>query len=128
VPGPPKAFVVDDYGPARESLSMLLTAFGWDARGFANGRDCFAAVLAAAPDCIVTDLMMPSMNGAELSEALAARRIPVPVIVMSALSFRSDLGKRAIQAGVFCVLSKPCQAEEIRNALDEALLSRASHR
>jgi CheY-like chemotaxis protein len=113
-----KAYVVEDDGTTRRLIVFQLTSLGWDVREFASGRDCFAAALSSKPDCIITDLRMPGMSGAELVEALGAARVRVPVIVLSAMDSNADIARRALAAGARFVLTKPCRPAEIRHALE----------
>ena len=64
-------FVIDDDPAVRDSLLTLLRADGVRARGFAGGIDFFAALPEDAAACVVTDVRMPGMDGAEVVRRLA---------------------------------------------------------
>jgi FixJ family two-component response regulator len=117
----PKIFVVDDSGPVRDSLAFLLSAMGWPVRAFATADDLLEAVSEERPACIVSDLDMPGMDGAELVESLRLQNIQIPVIVVTGLMANAPLALRATTAGAREILSKPFSENQIQDALDRAL-------
>jgi CheY-like chemotaxis protein len=76
--------VEDEYGTA-QALALLLESEGFEARIAANGRAALERIAERRPDLIVTDYMMPIMNGAQLCRALRAsgELAAVPVIMAS---------------------------------------------
>jgi two-component system response regulator VicR len=81
-------FIVDDEYSIVEALTDLLVEEGYLVVSAANGREALAAITAKPPDLVLTDLMMPTMDGRQLVAQM--RRVPtlrrVPVILMSAAS------------------------------------------
>jgi FixJ family two-component response regulator len=63
---------------------------------------------------------MLGMSGAELQENLAGRGILLPVIILTAYA-RTAVTVRAIQAGAMTVLDKPCDDDDLWNAIRRAL-------
>jgi FixJ family two-component response regulator len=94
---------------------------GWPVRAFATADDLLEAVGEERPACIVSDLDMPGMDGAELVESLRSRGIPVPVIVVTGLMANAPLALRATTAGAREILSKPFGENEIQGAVERAL-------
>lgn len=78
--------VVDDEVSIAETLRMFLELHGYGVVTAYDGRDALRKALEEPPDLVVTDMMMPRMDGQELIEALAAAPglAEVPVITMSA--------------------------------------------
>jgi len=117
----PKIFVIDDDGPARESLSYLLASMGWPVRAFASADDLLDAVSQDRPDCIVSDLDMPGMDGAEMLEHLHSRGMRIPVIVVTGLMASAPLALRATTAGAREIVQKPFRERDIEGAVQRAL-------
>ncbi|RJK94347.1 response regulator [Vallicoccus soli] len=84
--GAVRVLVVDDNADMRAYLERLLTAQGWAVEAVEDGEAALAAVRLRAPDVVLTDVMMPRVDGFELLRAL--RRAPgtaaLPVVVLSA--------------------------------------------
>jgi CheY-like chemotaxis protein len=78
-----KVLVVDDDAAVRESLTMLLTAEGYEVSSAENGFDALLQLKTSTPDVITSDLNMPQMSGFEFL-SVARRRFPhMPVIAIS---------------------------------------------
>ena len=77
--------VVDDEPDARYLLRYEFERAGFDVREAANGAAALAAMAASAPDLVVTDVMMPVMNGVELIRCLRAdpRTADIPILCVS---------------------------------------------
>jgi FixJ family two-component response regulator len=116
----PTIFIVDDDEAVRTALRMLVLSFGWNAVVYASGQVFLDAVAALHPDCVLLDLNMPGMNGAEVQEALLARGIEVPVI---AITGHKDphLVARVRAAGACDLLNKPFDDVELKLAVERAL-------
>src|ERR1041384_3263241 len=77
-------FVVDDDPVVLRATAFLLDAFGWDAATFESAQACLDALLQGRlPVCVLVDLEMPGMTGADLLEQLRARGIDVPAVVVT---------------------------------------------
>jgi two-component system, LuxR family, response regulator FixJ len=109
----PVIFVIEDNVSVRDATRMLLSAIGYSVRAFADAGECLAAIAADAPACVISDLQMPGMDGAELIEELARRSAPVPVIVITGLGPGSPLLARAQGGGASAVLFKPVRGEQL---------------
>ncbi|MBD2678661.1 MULTISPECIES: response regulator [Nostoc] len=88
--------VVDDRWENRSVLVSLLEPLGFAVMEVSNGREGLAKAKEIHPDVIITDLMMPEMNGYEMLREL--RQIPelkhVPAIASSASVFLAIFGKQ----------------------------------
>lgn len=107
-----QVLVVDDEPSIREALAGILEEEGYSVTTAANGQEALAMVRARRPRVILLDLMMPVMNGWELTERL--REDPalrsIPVCVLSAYADRAP-------AGVAAVLRKPLEIEWLLHVL-----------
>ena len=81
-----KVLVVDDEHSQAEVLTMLLTLEGFEVAVAFNGKEALAQLDRVQPDLIVTDYMMPLMNGGEMAKLV--RAVPlhskVPIVMTSA--------------------------------------------
>lgn len=114
--------IVDD-DPALVALTEeMMRELGYQPYGYAD-PDAALAVLRDAPqrfDAVITDEVMPSMSGTELTRVLRTFAPDVPVLLISGFGGAS-LAARAAASGVTRVLSKPVQRAELARALDELL-------
>jgi len=114
-------FVVDDDDLARKSVCALVQSMGVNAESFASAEEFLDQYVEERAGCLVTDLRMLGMSGVELQENLARRGILLPVILLTAYA-RTPITVRAIQAGAITVLDKPCDDDDLWNAIRGALL------
>ncbi len=114
-------FVVDDDEQVRESLAALVQSAGFDFHSFASGSEFLESYVPDGPACLVLDLRMPQMSGLEVVEALAARNLRLPVIMISG---HGDIpaAVAAMKSGAIDFLEKPYRGaallESIRRAVD----------
>ncbi|WP_375539731.1 ATP-binding protein [Tolypothrix sp. LEGE 11397] len=115
--------VVDDKWQNRSVVVNLLEPIGFIVIEASNGKEAIAQVSAEQPDLIITDLMMPVMNGFEFITQL--RQVSqfgnTAVIASSASVFETDQYK-SIDAGANAFLPKPIDAEMLLELLRKYLL------
>ncbi len=116
--------VIDDDPIARSAMALSLNSLGWNTRTFDSAEAFLRHLPMGEPDCLITDLHMPGINGAELNEALAARECRVPVLVVTS-NPACPLAERALAAGARAVLEKPQHFERLASAVSDALTPRA---
>jgi two-component system response regulator HydG len=117
----PKArvLVVDDEPSIRSELGKLLAREGYAVESAADGPGALALASERPPDVVVTDLMMPQMDGVTLLRKLREQDPDLPVIVVTA---SSDVGSavRAMHAGAEDYLTKPVDVDALVIAVDRA--------
>jgi DNA-binding response OmpR family regulator len=110
----PRILVADDNAEMRSFIRRLL-AGGYVVDVVANGRAALAAAREERPDLLITDLVMPEMDGLELLKAIRADvdLATIPVIV---LTERGEVDARieGIEAGADDYLTKPFSPRELR--------------
>lgn len=113
--------IVDDDDAVRMATQLLLRSFGWRARTFSSAEEYLVALTdSPKPDCLLLDMNMPGMNGAELLEKLMRAHCSVPTIVITG-ERDPALAARAFDAGAMAVLDKPFRDEQLKDSIDRAL-------
>jgi putative nucleotidyltransferase with HDIG domain len=123
--------VVDDEEPIREVVSSMLNQAGYHARKAASGMEALELL-----DCgedfelILTDLMMPELDGIALLEKIKERFPDVPVVMVTAVHDIS-VALAAIRNGAYDYLLKPFEREQllimVRRALENRSLKIENH-
>jgi signal transduction histidine kinase/CheY-like chemotaxis protein len=113
---PPRAgslLVVDDNADMRAYLTRLLGPH-WTVRTTANGEEALEAIAEQAPDLVLTDVMMPRVDGFELLRRLRAAPATrdIPVIMLTARAGQ-EASVEGLEAGADDYLAKPFRTEEL---------------
>jgi len=118
----PTVLVVDDDLVLLEGLGDALTAAGYHALLAADGAAALTEVRRHRPDVIVSDIVMPGMDGCSLLRAV--RRMPglaaVPFIFLSARGERAEV-RSGMDLGADDYVTKPFRAEELLQAIGSRL-------
>jgi signal transduction histidine kinase/response regulator RpfG family c-di-GMP phosphodiesterase len=119
---PRKILIIDDKWENRSVVAHLLTPLGFQILEASNGQEGIEKAMIYQPDLIITDLVMPVMDGFE-----AVRRIKtipslasLPIIASSASVFESDQEK-SLAVGCNAFLPKPFHADILLKLLQELL-------
>jgi CheY-like chemotaxis protein len=88
-----RVLLVDDDFAVLEITKLILEHEGFSVATASNGEDALAMAEAEPPDIVVTDFMMPLVNGAELARLMRASPslAPIPIIMVSATA-RAEVG------------------------------------
>jgi FixJ family two-component response regulator len=118
--GRPIVLVIDDDMSVLKALARLIRSAGYDVRTFSRPSELLIDDLPAANACMVVDVNLPEMNGAELCEALARSGRALPVIFVTG---RSDATTKALTARLpaIAVLFKPFDQDVLLPAISKAL-------
>ena len=114
--------IVDDEEDHRLILADLLESKGYGVSTARNAKQALARLSTEKVDLVITDFMMPEMNGLELIRAMARREwlIMTPVILLSANS-RENLDDLAKSAGAFSTVFKPFDAKSLLALIHSAV-------
>ena len=117
VPGsdtPARVLIADDNTDMREYLARLLSGAGYQVDAVTDGQEALDRVGARLPDLIISDVMMPRLDGLALVAALRAdpRTAAVPVVLLSARAGQ-EASIEGLQAGADDYLVKPFAAAEL---------------
>ena len=120
----PIVAIVDDDGAIRNALARLVRTLGYEPSVFSDGEELLAALDALRPDCVLTDIQMPGMNGLALTQHLNRRAPSLPVLVMTAYpSFTNR--EQALSFGATEYLTKPLDDDKLENWLQGVLGARS---
>ena len=115
--------VVDDHPTNREFLVTLLGYRGHYLPQAADGAEALEVARAAHPDLIISDILMPTMDGYEFVRQLRADPDlgHLPVILSTAHYLDHEASALAHQCGVPFILPKPSDPETVFGMVDAAL-------
>ncbi|WP_228724395.1 hybrid sensor histidine kinase/response regulator transcription factor [Spirosoma sp. KUDC1026] len=107
--------LVEDNNDIAEYVQSILKT-DWSVNRVTNGREGMEAALSTAPDLVISDVLMPEMNGYELCTALKANPATshIPVILLTART-AEESRLEGFQAGADDYIEKPFRAEELRS-------------
>jgi FixJ family two-component response regulator len=112
--------VVDDDESVRESLPDLLREFGFAARAFSSAEEFLASDCVGQTRCLVLDIAMPGMTGADLQRELTQRRREMPIVFITAYGDEA-VRRRLLEDGAVECLFKPFSESALLEALHAAL-------
>lgn len=117
-----KVLVVDDEAVARNLYSDVLIAAGHQVRAVSDAPEALEAFGSERFDVVVTDLILPGMDGMQLLAELKRRRSDVEIIVVTALE-KVEPAVRALKNGASDYLVKPLAPEVLQAAVSRCLLT-----
>jgi CheY-like chemotaxis protein len=116
--------VIEDDVQFREMLVQMLRLDGHEVAIAVDGSEALTLLQSVKPDLIITDILMPNLDGIEIIMDLSRRGADIPIIAMSG-------GRRAVTAtfnlasaevlGVAATLAKPFARADLREAIACAL-------
>lgn len=115
-----RIFVVDDDRFVLESVSTLLTEFGFSVRAFSNGQEAVRQFVMEPVDLVLTDINMPIMDGLELLEKIRFLDKETPVVLMTAYA-DLDVAVKAIQKGAFDFIIKPYRPPALIHTVEKGV-------
>lgn len=117
-----RILVVDDTADLLKSIVQVLAMEGYETMAAVNGQDAVDKVREAVPDLVITDLLMPVMDGYTLIETLKANTLwrNIPVIVFSAKPEQESKDK-VLAMGAVRFIRKPGTIETILDTIHEVL-------
>lgn len=114
-----RILVVDDHKEMAQLMALMLRRNGVDVLLAQDGVSGLKKALEKQPDVVITDLMMPNMDGFTLMEKILEDRPHTPIIVVTAYgSMKSAV--RALRLGAFDFITKPFDKTDIRNTVAKA--------
>lgn len=115
-----RVFIIDDDAAVRDSLNLLLGLRGFATTPFDSAEAFLAAYAPHWSGVVVVDLRMPGMSGLELQAELQARRIELPMIIITAHGEMSAV-RASFKSGAIDFLEKPIDSDQLLTAIQEGL-------
>jgi DNA-binding NarL/FixJ family response regulator len=113
-----RVVLADDHALFRDGVSSLLQAWGHEVVGHAaDGREAVNLVTRLEPDLVLMDVRMPGMSGVEATQAIAAIRPEMPIVMLTVSEDEEDLFA-AIRAGARGYLLKDLEAAQLHAMID----------
>jgi FixJ family two-component response regulator len=117
--------IIDDDESVREATKSLVRSLGYKAAVYASAEEYLQSDRTGDSSCLITDLHMPGMSGADLQDRLIADGRQIPMIFVTAY-YEEKVRDRVLDAGAYGFLRKPFNDESLIECLDKALSSSSS--
>ena len=116
--------IVEDSPTQAERLRRLIQATGYSVRVAANGQLALAAIRERKPNLVLTDIVMPEMNGYDLCRAIKSDPTlrDIPVILVTSLNDPKDI-IRGIECGADNFIRKPYAEDYLLNRIGHMLMN-----
>jgi CheY-like chemotaxis protein len=111
---PARVLIVDDEPHNRQLLEVMLAPCGYVLQTASTGEDALTIVGQQPPDLVLLDVMMPGMDGYEVTAMIKGNPATshIPVFIITALDDR-HARMRGLNAGAEAFLSKPVDRAEL---------------
>jgi FixJ family two-component response regulator len=110
--------VVEDDDSVREATERLLRLLGYTTASFATAEDFLKSGRVRDTVCLIVDMHLPGMSGAELQSRLILDGYRMPVIFITAFA-EEETRARVLRNGALGYLSKPLREESLIACLDQ---------
>ncbi len=120
-----RILIADDEAASREALAEMLSRWNHTVTEASDGNEALKKAIEAPPDVIVSDLVMPTLNGLSLLRALREELPEVPVILLTGKG-TIDSAVSAIRQGAYDFLEKPVEGQRLRMVVERALEKKAT--
>lgn len=116
----PRIAVLDDEAQMLKALRRLLRTHGFIVEIYTSGNELLKAFAHQTADCLLLDLHMPEMTGFQVMEALTAREMRMPVIIITGHDEPKN-AERVLSLGAAAYLTKPIDEVTLLTALRKAI-------
>ena len=115
-----RILIVDDEESTRELFAELLQRWGYEVDQTADGHAALKIAAESRPDVIISDLVMPKLDGLALVRALREEQPDTPVVIITGKG-SIDAAVEAVREGVFDFVEKPLDPARLKVILQRAL-------
>ena len=115
---PERVLVVEDDASTRAGLAELIMAWGFEAEAAADGQQGLEAVGVFRPSIVISDLVMPQMDGMALLRALQDQLSEIAFVMLTAQG-TVETAVEAMKIGAYDYLTKPIDPRRLRVVLDK---------
>ena len=113
-----RVLVVEDDSAARTGLEQLIKSWGFVAESAVDGEDALEKMTTFRPAIVITDLVMPRMDGLELLRALQRQGADVTTLLLTAQG-TVETAVAAMKEGAYDYLTKPIELPRLKILLDK---------
>jgi len=107
-----RILIIDDNEELRSMLVEILERVGYTVQSTEKAKDALTIIERGDADLCLLDLIMPGVTGFELLKVIRRRRLPIPIIVVSA-HISQDAAKELAEIGVQGMVAKPFKKDRI---------------
>jgi CheY-like chemotaxis protein len=125
--------VIDDEADVRDGIKRVLDRAGFSVRAVDNATDAMLELKRQAADVVITDIIMPKVNGVDVIDCIVREFPMVRIVAISgggnfdvtgyqpaAITTTAYLAA-ARRAGAHCILTKPFESRELIEAVEQVL-------
>lgn len=117
--------IVDDEAQLRELVKWELESLGYGVREASNGKEALEILRTYKPDMIVTDLVMPEMDGLTFLKALRIRVGQHPPAIITT-GYSPELENEKIKLNIISVINKPYFPNDVSAVVAKHLATKAA--
>jgi DNA-binding response OmpR family regulator len=115
-------FVVDDEEIIASTIAAILRLKGYQADAFTRSPEALESSRSAAPDLLISDIMMPLLSGVELAQHIQTNHPECKILMFTGQWDRADAEIAACEDGlVYQMISKPVHPKELLKKVREML-------
>jgi DNA-binding response OmpR family regulator len=107
-----RVLIVEDDAALLRGLKDNFEAQGYEVRTARDGQKGLEALVQESPDLLLLDLMLPKVNGYEICRTARARRLEMPIIMLTAKGQEDDI-VRGLELGADDYVTKPFSIREL---------------
>jgi DNA-binding NtrC family response regulator len=122
-----KVLIVDDEQAAREGLSEIVSAWGWETHQAADGVEALRLATEIEPSAIISDVIMPRLDGFSLLAKLREELPDTAVILLTGQASIEDAMRAVKEEGAFYYFEKPINTRQLSLVLQRAVEQSATH-
>ncbi len=124
---PRKILVVDDERVIADTLAVILRGSGYEVAAAYDAQGALRQCACATPDLVISDVLMPGMNGVELAEAIQQHYPSCKILLFSGQAASADLLGEARRRGhYFELLQKPIHPKDLLAKVGKVTEARAA--
>jgi DNA-binding NtrC family response regulator len=113
-----RVLIVEDDSAARIGLEQLVKSWGFVAESASDGQEALEKVTTFRPAIVITDLVMPGMDGLELLRALQQQGADATTLLLTAQG-SVETAVEAMKEGAYDYLTKPVEIQRLKVLLDK---------
>lgn len=112
--------IVDDAAFSRRMIRKYVEAEGCQVLEATNGQQALEMVQQYQPNCILTDLLMPDVDGFQLLQALREQGQGIPIAIITA-DIQDASRERGVELGAASFINKPVKEDQVRQTIRQLL-------